>query len=101
MQEQSDELDIGQGRRQQQYHLPLAMVTVTAIEVNFAVIGRLKSTSILAAFFFSTYIYDSKISLKYDRRCDIMMYLFVTVLRLAWLVVGVLVGVVVGHGHLA
>ena len=51
--------------------------------------------------FFSTYIYDSKISLEYDRRCDIMMYLFVTVLRLAWLVVGVLVGVVVGHGHLA
>ena len=29
------------------------------------------------------------------------MYLFVTVLRLAWLVVGVLVGVVVGQGHLA
>ena len=51
--------------------------------------------------FFSTYIYDSKISLEYDRRCDIMMYLFVTVLRLAWLVVGVLVGVVVGQGHLA
>ena len=49
MQEQSDELDIGLSRRQQQYHLPLAMVTVTAIEVNFAVIGRLKSTSISAA----------------------------------------------------
>ena len=39
--------------------------------------------------------------MEYDHRCDIMMYLFVTVLRLAWLVVGVLVGVVVGHGHLA
>ena len=49
LQEQSDELDIGLSRRQQQYHLPLAMVTVTAIEVNFSVIGRLKSTSISAA----------------------------------------------------
>ena len=67
LQEQSDELDIGLSRRQEQFHLPLAMVTVTAIEVNFSVIGRLKSTSILAAFFFSTYIYDSKISLEYDR----------------------------------
>jgi len=33
LQEQSDELDIGLNRRPQQYHLPLAMVTVTAIEV--------------------------------------------------------------------
>ena len=49
LQEQSDELDSGISRRQQQYHLPLAMVTVTAIEVNPSVIGRLKSTSISAA----------------------------------------------------
>ena len=35
-----------------------------------------------------------------DHRCVIRMSLFVAVLRLAWLVVSVIVGVVVGQGHL-
>ena len=36
-----------------------------------------------------------------DRGVAVELQLVVTVLRLAWLVVGVLVGVVVGQGHLA